>query len=63
LDKTFPLELAGTYDTLGRFPEAEWMYSEARALDPKATSTQEAYEAHLKLWKGKPPAPAKTSKQ
>jgi tetratricopeptide (TPR) repeat protein len=61
LDKTFPVELASVYDTLHRFPEAEWMYGIARALDPKSDATTEAYDAHLKLWSGKAkraPSPA-----
>jgi O-antigen ligase len=62
LDKTYFLELAFTYDALGRFDEAEWMFQEATALDPKATATREYYAAHLKLWQSgasTPPAPEK----
>ncbi|PZR78990.1 MAG: hypothetical protein DLM52_01915 [Chthoniobacterales bacterium] len=55
LDKLFPLELAFTYDSLGRFPEAEWMFAEARRLDPKSTSTQGYYEGHLMQWSGRTP--------
>ena len=51
LDETYMLELAFTYDALQRFPEAEWMYYEARAFDPKSVSTQPYYEAHLAKWK------------
>jgi len=58
LDKTFPVELAGVYDSLKRFPEAEWMYGIARSLDPRSDSTMEAYDAHLKLWSGKRKPPA-----
>ena len=52
LDKTFPLELAFVYDALGRFPEAEWMFYEARALDPKSTTTERYYQDHLLRWEG-----------
>jgi O-antigen ligase len=51
LDKTYTLELAFTYDALGRFSEAEWFYYEARALDPRSTSTNRYYQAHLERWK------------
>jgi O-antigen ligase len=51
LDETYMLELAFAYDALQRFPEAEWMYYEARAFDPKSVSTQQYYEAHLTRWK------------
>jgi O-antigen ligase len=62
LDKTYFLELAFTYDALGRFDEAEWMFQEATALDPKASATRDYYAAHLKLWQSgasTPPAPEK----
>ena len=50
-DKTFPLALGSLYDLLGRFPEAEWMFDEAVALDPKSEPTRQCYEAHLKNWR------------
>jgi O-antigen ligase len=50
LDETYALELAFTYDGLGRFSEAEWMYGEALALDPNSTSVRQYYQAHLKRW-------------
>jgi O-antigen ligase len=53
LDKTFPLELAFVYDALARFPEAEWMFYEARALDPKSATTERYYQAHLLRWSGR----------
>lgn len=62
LDKTYFLELAFTYDALGRFNEAEWMFHEATALDPKATATREYYAAHLKLWQSSTTAPAAPEK-
>jgi O-antigen ligase len=55
MDETFPLELAFTYDELQRFPEAEWMFYEARARDPKSTSLQEYYQGHLIRWSGQIP--------
>jgi O-antigen ligase len=50
LDETYPLELAFTYDGLGRFSEAEWMYGEAMTLDPNSTSVRQYYQAHLERW-------------
>jgi O-antigen ligase len=49
-DKTFPIALGTLYDLLGRFPEAEWMFDEALALDPRSIPTRQCYEAHLKNW-------------
>ena len=51
LDKTYALELAFTYDALKRFAEAEWLYEEARALDPRSTSIDRYYKAHLNRWR------------
>lgn len=50
LDENFALQLGYTYDKLGRFPEAEWMFYEALRLDPKSVSTKRYYERHLKRW-------------
>jgi O-antigen ligase len=64
-DETFLLELAFADDALQRFAEAEWRYSQARALDPRSTSIQGYYEGHLESWrkagsaKAQPAAPAK----
>lgn len=52
LDRTYTLELALTYDSLKRFAEAEWLFGEARALDPRSTSLKGYYQAHLDRWKG-----------
>jgi len=49
-DRTFLLPLAYTYDTMGRFAEAEWMWEEALRLDPKSISLNEAYQGHLGRW-------------
>ncbi len=50
-DENFALELGYTYDVLERFPEAEWMFAEARALDPRSTTARQCYEAHLDRWR------------
>jgi cytochrome c-type biogenesis protein CcmH/NrfG len=46
------LELGLTYDALGRFDEAEWMFDEARRLDPKSKAISQYYQAHLEHWQG-----------
>jgi len=46
-DKTFVLALALTYDDVGRAAEADRMYDEAMATDPKSKSLREFYEAHM----------------
>ncbi|HJT82273.1 MAG TPA: O-antigen ligase family protein [Chthoniobacterales bacterium] len=51
LDEDFPLQLGYAYDKLGRFNEAEWMYYEARMLDPKSIWVKYFYEQHLELWR------------
>ena len=50
LDGTYPLDMASIYDSLGRFPEAEWMYDLARARDPRSTTVQNLYLTHLEVW-------------
>ncbi len=50
-DENFALELGLTYDALDRYSEAEWMFAEARALDPRSKSIKEAYKAHLDRWR------------
>ena len=59
LDKTYAIELALTYDALERFPEAEWLYGEARKLDPRSTTLRDYYNAHLDRWKGIEPGEPK----
>jgi O-antigen ligase len=49
-DETFVLQLAFTYDALGRFTEAEWMYQEALALDPNSKHIQKCYRDHIQEW-------------
>ncbi len=64
LDETYWLELAFTFDSLRRFAEAEWMFDEARRLDPRSEAIRQYYQAHLEQWKGEDrslktdPAPA-----
>ena len=53
LDETYLLELAFTLDSLSRYAEAEWLFGEARQLDPKSGARQHYYEAHLEKWRGK----------
>jgi O-antigen ligase len=50
-DKTFASTLGFIYDMLGRFPEAEWMFDEALALDPRSKSTRRSYRTHLARWR------------
>ncbi|MGI8956481.1 MAG: O-antigen ligase family protein [Chthoniobacterales bacterium] len=49
-DETFLIALGRVYDALGRFPEAEWMFGQARLWDPRSKVTQDSYKAHLALW-------------
>ncbi len=65
LDETYTLELAFALDGLKRFPEAEWMYHEALAFDPRSQANQGYYQAHLESWRSDgaaagPEPPAKT---
>ena len=49
LDGTYPLELAMTYDSLGRFDEAEHMYSLAKERDPMSINLSHFYATHRRL--------------
>ena len=51
-DETYATELAFAFDALERFPEAEWLFEEARRLDPKSQPLQHYYEEHLRTWSG-----------
>ncbi|MGZ4983035.1 MAG: O-antigen ligase family protein [Chthoniobacterales bacterium] len=51
LDVTYPLTLAFTYDEMGRFADAESMYSVARSCDPSSLAVAQLYRAHLQSWK------------
>lgn len=58
-DETFLIALGRVYDSLGRYPEAEWMFGRALAWDPKSDVVKKSYAAHLAVWKtGKPAATA-----
>ena len=50
-DETFAIESGLTFDALRRFEEAEWMFFEARRLDPKSLATAGYYQSHLMRWK------------
>ena len=50
-EEAFAIGMADAYDALGRFNEGEWMYQEALALDPRSTSLNSLYQAHLKKWR------------
>lgn len=56
-DETLVLQVAFAHDALSRFTEAEWMYDQALALDPKSIHTQKYYEAHLERWRKAGTAP------
>ncbi|MGI8890637.1 MAG: O-antigen ligase family protein [Chthoniobacterales bacterium] len=50
LDETLMIALGRVYDALGRFKEAEWMFGQALAWDPRSHVAQKSYEAHLIRW-------------
>lgn len=50
-DRTFLVPLALTYDGMGRYAEAEWIYDEARHWDPRSIYLDEIYKYHLWRWK------------
>jgi O-antigen ligase len=50
-EEAFAIGMADSYDALKRFSEGEWMYQEALALDPRSTSLNALYQAHLKKWR------------
>lgn len=51
LDETFFIHLASAYDRLQRFAEAEWIFGQAFALDPKSRLLRGYYEEHLAQWR------------
>lgn len=55
-DRTFLVPLALTYDGLGRYPEAEWIFYEARRWDPRSIYLNEVYNYHLSRWQNPRPA-------
>ena len=54
-DRTFLVPLALTYDALGRYSEAEWIFYEARHWDPKSIYLDEVYKYHLSRWQNPRP--------
>jgi hypothetical protein len=50
LDGTYPLDIASTYDEMGRFADAERMFALARARDPQSTDLANLYQTHLEIW-------------
>lgn len=54
-EEGYPLDMAYTYDQLGRFSEAEWMYGIASDLDPRSKSIMSLYESHLHAWRASGP--------
>jgi O-antigen ligase len=50
-DRTFQVPLALTYDAIGRFAEAEWIFYEARHWDPRSIYLEEVYKYHLSQWR------------
>ena len=50
-EEAFAIGVADSYDALRCFSEGEWMYQEALALDPRSTSLNALYQAHLKKWR------------
>jgi O-antigen ligase len=59
LDGTYPLDMASTYDEMGRFFDAERMYVLARAHDPQSIDVANVYQTHLEVWqKARQPKPS-----
>jgi O-antigen ligase len=50
LEGSYPLDIASTYDEMGRFAEAEQMYAIARTRDPRSTDMANLYQTHLESW-------------
>jgi len=57
-DRNVLAPLALTYDELGRFIEAEWIFYEAQHWDPKSIYLNEIYKYHLSRWRAPQPAAA-----
>ncbi len=51
-DETYAIELGFLFDAMERFSEAEWLFDEARRLDPRSGALQRYYEEHLRSWSG-----------
>ena len=50
-DRTILVQLALGYDAVGRYPQAEWAFYEARKWDPKSIYLNEVYKFHLNQWR------------
>jgi O-antigen ligase/Tfp pilus assembly protein PilF len=57
-DETLLIALGRAYDSLGRYPEAEWMFGRALDWDPRSNVVQKSYVAHLEFWRGEKPGAA-----
>jgi tetratricopeptide (TPR) repeat protein len=55
LDVTYSIDLAFTYDLVGRFREAEAIYHIARTQDPRSMSVAQLYGYHLAKWQNEAP--------
>ena len=53
-DRSILLQLALSYDSIGRFTEGEWLFDEARYWDPKSIYLNEVYKYHLSRWRSGP---------
>jgi len=52
-DRAILVQLALAYDAVGRYPEAEWVFYEARKWDPRSIYLNEVYKFHLSQWRAK----------
>lgn len=50
-DVTLAVEMALTYDALGRYAEAEWIFTDATKLDPHSDALRGYYAAHIERWR------------
>jgi hypothetical protein len=53
-DGVILVQLASAYDAVGRYPEAEWVYYDARKWDPRSIYLDELYRFHLSQWRTAP---------
>ncbi len=49
-DRNLLVKLGLAYDGVGRHPEAEWMFYDAKQWDPKSIYLNEVYKYHLSRW-------------
>jgi len=50
-DRVILVQLALGYDAVGRYPEGEWAFYEARKWDPRSIYLNELYKFHLSQWR------------